>query len=128
MHNLLFDMVPKKERAGFDAIKLGAALAVNRYNDGYQSVLNIFQSFSQSDPFIITKEAFRLLDNRRIMAGKIPSPWQDTFSEEEMNKAKLNGQRAMHGQGYSHGLYSGAKSVIMDVAVSDDQQESHDNI
>ena len=128
MHHLLREMVPKKERAGLVAIKLGAALAVIRYNDGYQAVQNIFRSFSQSDPFICTKEAFRLLDNRRIMASKVPSPWQDTFAEEEMDEAKLSRQRAMHRQGYLHRQYSGAQPVIMDVTVSDDQEESHDNI
>ena len=85
-------MVPKKERAGLDTIKQGAALAVIRYNDGYQAVQNIFRRFSQSDPCICTKEAFRLLDNRRIMASKVPSPWQDTFAGEEMDGRSLVGK------------------------------------
>ena len=81
-------------------------MAVIRYNDGYQAVQNIFRSFSQSDPLICTKEAFRLLDNRRIMASKVPSPWQDTFAEEEMDEAKLSRQRAMHGSGVASNTHS----------------------
>ena len=84
MHGILFGMVPKREKVGLDGLKLAAALAIIRYNDGYNGVWNIFQSFCQSEPFIHTKEAFRLLDNIRIMTSKNPIPWKDSFAEEEM--------------------------------------------
>ena len=128
MHNLLFDMVLKKDKPGLDAVKLGAALAIIRYNQGYKAVQTIFQSFCQSDPFLRMKEAFRLFDNRRIMTSKYAIPWKDTFAEEEMRKAKLEQQIAEYGSGYSHGKYS--RSVFVDedededVDVSDGQEDS----
>ena len=78
------DMVPKKEEAGLDAIKLGAALTIIRYNDRFNAVQIIFQSFPPSNPLIRTKEAFRLMNNKRIMTSKNPIPWKDTFAKEEM--------------------------------------------
>ena len=38
MHGILFGMVPKKEKVGLDALKLGAALAIIRYTDGYKCI------------------------------------------------------------------------------------------
>ena len=99
MYKLFSDMVPKKEKAGLDAIKLGAALAIIRYNDGFKAVPNIFQSFSPSNPLIRTKEAFRPMDNKRIMTSKNPIPWKDTFAKKEMNKAKLREQKSKYGDG-----------------------------
>ena len=55
IHHVLFDMVSKKERTGLKVMKLGAALAVIRYNDGFDAVYNIFQNFSQSVPLKRTK-------------------------------------------------------------------------
>ena len=97
IHNLLFSMIPKKDRAGLDAIKLEAALAIIRYNDGYKTVYNICKSYSQSDPFKRMKEAFRLLDNKRIMNSRNPIAWKDTFAKEETHNAKLREQIAKHG-------------------------------
>ena len=89
MYGILRDMVPKKARPALDAIKLGAALAIIRYNDGFNPVLNIFESFSPSDPLIRTREAFRIIENRRIMNSKNPIPWKDTVAEEQMHAEEL---------------------------------------
>ena len=51
------------------------------------------------------------------MTSKNLIPWKHAFAKEEI--AKL-------GKGYSHGMYSRAKSVIVDVDVSDDEEDSHD--
>ena len=69
LHHILSEIVPKKLRATINTMKLGAALAIIRYNDEYKAVLNIFSSFSQSGHFTRAQEAFRLHDNKRIMAS-----------------------------------------------------------
>ena len=126
MYRLFSDMVPKKEKAGLDAVKLGAALAIIRYNDGFKAVENIFRSFSPSNPLIRTKEAFRLMDNKRIKTSKNPIPWKDTYAKEQMNEAKLREQKSKYGEGYSHGNYSKSLIVDEDVHVSDVQEDSQD--
>ena len=64
LHSILIDMLPRSDRPGMQSVRLGAALAIIRYNDGYNSVLNIFKSFHSNNPFIRTKEGCRLLDNK----------------------------------------------------------------
>ena len=127
VNHILFSMVQKKDRGGFNAMKLGAALAIIRYNDGYKAVQNIFDRFSTSNPFIRTKEAFRQLDNDRIINSKDPTPWRDTYSQEQARMAKQKDQMDKYGTGYSHGMYSRSHSVTMD---SDDlfiQEDSQDD-
>ena len=72
IHSILFAMVPRKDRDGLPAMELRAALAIIRYNEGYKAVQNIIISFSQSDPFIRTQEAFRLLGSKRILSSRNP--------------------------------------------------------
>ena len=43
-HNILFQMVEKTEAIGIDVMKLGAALAVIRYNDGFAGVKKSIKS------------------------------------------------------------------------------------
>ena len=126
MYRLFSDMVPKEEKAGLNAVKLGAALAIIRYNDGLKAVENIFQSFSPTNPLIRTKEAFRLMHNKRIKTSKNPIPWKDTYAKEQMNEAKLREQKSKYGEGYSHGNYSKSLIVDEDVHVSDVQEDSQD--
>ena len=127
-HSFLNDKAPKKYHVGYDALKLAAALAVIRYNEGFKPVHNIIQSRSPSNPFIRTKEGFRLLDNKRIMIFKKPSPWTDTLAKEEINQAERREQILKFGDGNSHGRYSLTKSVIEDVdSDSDVQEDSQDD-
>ena len=42
--NILFQMVKKTEAVGFDVMKLGAALAVIRFNDGFEGIKQLFVS------------------------------------------------------------------------------------
>ena len=43
IHSILFQMVRKTEAVGMDTMKLGAALAVIRYNDGFAGVKRVFE-------------------------------------------------------------------------------------
>ena len=62
--------------------------------------IKLYRIYSKASLILMLSYARgRLRDNKQIMTNKNPSPWQDTFVEEEMNKAKLSGQIAMHGNG-----------------------------
>ena len=107
---------------------MAAALSVIRYNEGYNAVYNILKILSTSNRFIRTKERFRELENKRIENSTKASPWKDTIGEEEMSKAERKEQILKIGGGYSHGDYSLAKSVIVELASdSDIQKEYHDD-
>ena len=75
---------------------------------------------------IRTKDAFRLMDNKRIKTSKNPIPWKDTYAKGQMNEAKLREQKSKYGEGYSHGNYSKSLIVDEDVHVSDVQEDSQD--
>ena len=123
LHHILSEIVPKKLRATINTMKLGAALAIIRYNDGYKAVLNIFSSFSQSGHFTRAQEAFRLHDNKRIMASGSIERKKVTTTDEETSTMQRSNQIAMHGKGYSTGAYSGARPIE---SSSSDQEESDD--
>ena len=110
-----------KLRPTIDTMKLFAALAIIRYNDGYKAVLNIFSSFSQSGHFTRAQEAFRLHDNTRIMAGGSIERKKETTTDEETSTMKRSNQIAMHGKGYSSGMYSGAIPVNVESSSSDQE-------
>ena len=76
--------------------KLGAVLVIIRYNDGYKAVHNIYSSFSQSGHFTRAQEAFRLLDNKRIMASGSIEREKETTIDEETSTVKRINQMAMH--------------------------------
>ena len=125
LHHILSEIVPKKLRATIDTVKLGAALAIIRYNDGYKAVLIIFSSLSQSGHFTRTQKAFRLHDNKRIMASGSIKRKKGTTTDEEASTMKRSNRTAMHGKGYSSGAYSGAipverSSSDQEVTKSDD--------
>ena len=44
IHSIPFQMVRKTEALGMDTMKLGAALAVIRYNDGFAGVKKVFET------------------------------------------------------------------------------------
>ena len=44
LHFILFDMVKKTEAVGIDTMKLGAALAIIRYNEAYAGVKKVFET------------------------------------------------------------------------------------
>ena len=108
-------------------MKLGAALATNRYNDGYKVVQDILDSFSISSLSIRTQEVLHQLDNNRIMNSIDLTPCKDTFAEDEARMANRRDQIGKHGTGYSHGMYSRAESVTVDMDDPDIQEYSQDD-
>ena len=124
LHSILKDMLPKRDRPGMESVRLGAALAIIRFNDGYSSVFNIFKSFQPTNPFIRTKEGCRLLDNKRIQNSKLPSEWTDTYHAEQVRSQQLKHQIAIRGSGYSSRMYSGAQPVEVGVNVLESEDES----
>ncbi|KAI6651855.1 hypothetical protein LOD99_4734 [Oopsacas minuta] len=101
-------MTSKAESVGMGVLGLGAALAVNRYNDEYRGTLNVIRIISNTEPNLRTSEAFRLCDNIRIMSSeKDPRPSDESIREEMLITDYMN--KVVEG-GYSSQKLSGAQS------------------
>ena len=44
VHSILFSMIPKTKAIGIDAMNIGSALAVIRYNEGYRAIWGCLKS------------------------------------------------------------------------------------
>ena len=58
IHSVLFQMVRKTEAVRKDTMKLGVALAVIRYNDGFAGVKRAFEMLGVSVGYISLKNSF----------------------------------------------------------------------
>ena len=58
IHSVLFQMVRKTEAVRKDTMKLGVALAVIRYNDGFAGVKRVFEMLGVSVGYISLKDSF----------------------------------------------------------------------
>ena len=52
IHSVLFDIVPQKETVGYAVMRLGSALAVVRYNNGYVGIKKVFEITGITPPCI----------------------------------------------------------------------------
>ena len=82
IHRILFDMTSKRETVGMDVMRLGAALAVIRNNDGFNGLLNILDTLFNSVP-VRAKEACRKHDNAMILASERNIKCQEETSEKK---------------------------------------------
>ena len=78
----IFDMTSKRETVGMDVMRLGAALAVIRNNDGFNGLLNILDTLFNSVP-VRAKEACRKHDNAMILASERNIKCQEETSEKK---------------------------------------------
>ena len=69
IHSILFQMVRKAEAVGMDIMKLGATLAVIRYNDGFAGVKNVFEMLGVNVGVHMSAR-FVQLDNIRILCSE----------------------------------------------------------
>ena len=92
-----------------DAMKLGAALAVIRYNDGFAGVKRVFEMLGVSVG-VNMAERFVLLDNRRILSseGNVAAQ-QRRFAKRQRRGHKVRKQVREHGEGYSSGKFTVAQ-------------------
>ena len=109
LHNVLYSMVRKTDAIGYDTMRLGSALAVIRYNDGYggiQQLYNVLQI--EVNPFL--SEAFLFLDRKRVKKSVFIKQEQRKIFLKKSNRAKsTTAKLKKYGPGYSSGRYSTAQ-------------------
>ena len=106
IHSILFDIIPKKESVGNDLMRLGAALAVIRFNDGYQGIKEVFEAVGVT-PGAFLLETFSILDKERLYRSKhIILNQQRRFAKKQRRGRKVKSQVKKHGPGYESGRYT----------------------
>ena len=92
IHSVLFDIVPKKENIGFGMMRLGSALAVILYNEGYQGIKELFEAVGIS-PGDYLLETFSKLDQERIIRStNIICIQQRRFAKKQQRRKNINSQ------------------------------------
>ena len=69
IHSILFQMARKTEAVGMDTMRIGAALAVIRYIDGFAGVKRVFEMLGVNVGIHMSAR-FVQLDNIRILRSK----------------------------------------------------------
>ena len=106
VHNILFSMVRKTDAIGLSVMKLGSALAVIRYNEGYRAVLGILERLGVTiHPGII--ELLSNLDKNRVEAsGKLKEKQHKRFATRLKRQRKRTQSIRKFGKGYESGKFS----------------------
>ena len=112
LHNVLYSMVRKTDAIGYDIMRLGSALAVIRYNEGFRGTQNLFRALEiESTPYMT--EAFNFLERKRVMRSKFIRKEQRKRFLKKTNRAKsMLAKIKKYGPGYSSGSYSAAQKII----------------
>ena len=109
IHSVLFDIVPKKENIGIGLMRLGAALSVIRYNDGYTGLKEVFEAVGIT-PGAYLSELTNKLDTARVIRSQtIITNQQRKFAKKQRRGKKVKSQIRKHGQGYDSGKFSSAQ-------------------
>ena len=128
IHSVLFQMVRKTEAVGMDTMKLRAALAVIRYNDGFSGVKRVLEMLGVSVG-VHMSERFVQLDNRRILSsvGTVAAQ-QRRFAKGQRRGHKVRKQVREHDEGYSSGKFTVAQPDVVrpiEEATADTSPASH---
>ena len=87
-------------------MRLGAALAVIKYNDGYQVFKEVFEAVGVTPEAYLLK-TFRKLDKERVYRSlHITRNQQRRFAKKQPKGWKVNSQVQKHGSGYAFGKYT----------------------
>ena len=109
-HNLLFTMAPKTDAIGLDVMMLASALAVIRYNEGFNGIQRLFQKLDIE----ITdrmRHCFLLADSSRARQKVKIVPAQKMRYRKKQGRGRTHvKQKSKHGPGYAFGSYIGAIS------------------
>ena len=112
IHSLLFQMVTKTDAIGMDIMRTGAALAVIRYNEGFQGIQRLFETLGVT-PGKHLLDTMTVLDNKRIYrSDRIIREQCERFAKKQRRSQKVNRQVKKHGVGYSSGQYTAAQPDI----------------
>ena len=118
IHSILFDIVPKKETIGNELMRLGSAVAVIQFNEGYKGIKEIFETAGVT-PGAYLSETFSILDMERVYRSKyILANQQNKFAKKLRRGKKVKRQIQKHGAGYEPGKSSGAQ---LDDSESEDE-------
>ena len=100
----------KNEFASSEMMELGSALAVIRYNEGYQGIRKLFDLIQVPISTPLSQVLHRL-DKKRIMEShRIISEQKKRYAKKQRRGKKATEQIQKHGQGYASGKYSAAQS------------------
>ena len=93
-------------------MKLGAALAVVRYNDGYAGIKEVFEAVGVT-PGAYLSEFTNKIDTARIIRSQcIISSQQRKSAKKQRRGKKVKSQVRKHGQGYDSGKYSAVQPDV----------------
>ena len=111
LHSVLWSMVHKNEPVSFEIMELGSALAIIRYNEGYNGILKVFSSIGvdTTGQLEILLQEF---DNKRILkSADTIREQQKRYAKKQLRGKKVTSQLKRHGEGYASGKYSGAQKA-----------------
>ena len=112
IHSVLFDIVPKKETIGYTLMRLGAALAVIRYNDGYTGIKEVFEAVGITPGNYLSNLTNKLDTDRIIRSQGIITNQQRKFAKKQRRGNKVKSQVRNHGEGYGTGKYTSAQPDV----------------
>ena len=110
LHSVLWTMVHKNEYASTEMMELGSALAVIRYNEGYQGIRKLFDLIQVPISTPLSQVLHRMDKERVLESHRIISEQLKRYAKKQRRGKKASDQIQKHGQGYSSGKYSAAQS------------------
>ena len=109
LHSVLWSMVHKNEYASSEMMTLGSALAVIRYNDGYEGIRKLYKLLELpiSTPL---SQILHKIDTRRVLESlRIVSQQQKRYAKKQRRGKKAGDQLRKYGKCYSSGEFSAAQ-------------------
>ena len=103
-------------------MRLGSALAVIQFNDGYRGIKEVFEAVGIT-PGAYLSETFNNLDKERVNRSKyIIRNQKRRFAKKQRRGKKVKSQIQKHGPGYESGKYTSGQPDIDNEA--EDEQPS----
>ena len=97
IHTVLLDIVPKKENIGFELMKFKSALAVIRYNDGFQGIKEVFESVGITPGTFLSSTFIQLDQERTTRSKNILRSQQRRFAKKQRRGKKVKSQIRKNG-------------------------------
>ena len=106
LHHILFNIIPKTNAISYTTMRLGSALAVLRYNGGFNDLLEIFEILGVSHCAGL-QNLFCEQDKKRVSDSfRIQEKMKQRFQDRQTRSKKEAGKIQKHGAGYSSGSYA----------------------
>ena len=112
IHSVHWTMVHKTDTVGIDVMQLGSALAVIRFNEGYNGVKRLIEKLGVEVGQLLT-ETFSFFDTVRTRQNsRIPLQQQRRFFKKQHRSRSQSKKLKKHGPGYSSGSFGPEKSQV----------------